>query len=226
MYSFKEIEKKWQKVWSETKVKKNFKNFKNKYYSLTMFSYPSGDKLHIGHWYNYGPADTISRYMKLKGYNVFQPQGFDAFGLPAENYAIKNNIHPAESTKKNVQTMKNQLDEVGAMYDWENIVVTCNNDYYRWNQWLFLQLYKNDLAYRKKATVNWDPVDQTVLANEQVLADGTSERSGAVVEQKPLEQWFFKITDYAEELLDFSELIGRRKPSLCKNIGLEKVKDQ
>lgn len=216
MYSFKEIEKKWQKVWSETKVKKNFKNFTNKYYSLTMFSYPSGDKLHIGHWYNYGPADTISRYMKLKGYNVFQPQGFDAFGLPAENYAIKNNIHPAESTKKNVQTMRNQLDEVGAMYDWENIVVTCNNDYYRWNQWLFLQLYKNDLAYRKKATVNWDPVDQTVLANEQVLADGTSERSGAVVEQKPLEQWFFKITDYAEELLDFSGIDWPKKTVLMQ----------
>ena len=216
MYSFKEIEKKWQKVWSETKVKKNFKNFTNKYYSLTMFSYPSGDKLHIGHWYNYGPADTISRYMKLKGYNVFQPQGFDAFGLPAENYAIKNNIHPAESTKKNVQTMRNQLDEVGAMYDWENIVVTCNNDYYKWNQWLFLQLYKNDLAYRKKATVNWDPVDQTVLANEQVLADGTSERSGAVVEQKPLEQWFFKITDYAEELLDFSGIDWPKKTVLMQ----------
>ncbi len=216
MYSFKEIENKWQKTWSETKVKKNLKDFTNKYYSLTMFSYPSGDKLHIGHWYNYGPADTISRYMKLKGYNVFQPQGFDAFGLPAENYAIKNNIHPADSTKKNVQTMKKQLDEVGAMYDWENIVVTCNNDYYRWNQWLFLQLYKNDLAYRKKATVNWDPVDQTVLANEQVLADGTSERSGAIVEQKPLEQWFFKITDYAEELLDFTKIDWPNKTVLMQ----------
>ena len=216
MYSFKEIEKKWQKAWSETKAKKNLKDFTNKYYSLTMFSYPSGDKLHIGHWYNYGPADTITRYMKLKGYNVFQPQGFDAFGLPAENYAIKNNIHPADSTKKNVETMKKQLNEVGAMYDWENIVVTCNNGYYKWNQWLFLQLYKNDLAYRKKATVNWDPVDQTVLANEQVLADGTSERSGAIVEQKPLEQWFFKITDYAEELLDFSKIDWPKKTVLMQ----------
>ena len=214
MYPFKEIEKKWQRVWSEEKTKKNLCDTDNKYYSLTMFSYPSGDKLHIGHWYNYGPADTISRYKKLKGYNVFQPQGFDAFGLPAENYAIKNNIHPAESTKKNVDTMKRQLDEIGAMYDWENIVITCEKEYYRWTQWLFLQLYKEGLAFQKKAPVNWCSDCATVLANEQVkplTSDSGKEYNGcdrckSEVVLKNLTQWFFKITDYAEELLDFSNL--------------------
>ena len=129
MYPFKEIEKKWQKEWLEKSYKKDLSDSKNKYYSLTMFSYPSGDKLHIGHWYNYGPADTMSRYKKMKGYEVFQPQGFDAFGLPAENYAIKNNIHPAKSTEKNVNTMKRQLNEIGAMYDWSNTVTTCEKEY-------------------------------------------------------------------------------------------------
>ena len=206
-YNIKKIERKWQDRWNDkTFMEKEFKNKGKKYYSLTMFSYPSGSNLHIGHWYNYGPADTYSRYKRMSGYDVFQPQGFDAFGLPAENFAIKHDIHPAKSTQDNINTMRKQLDRIGALYNWENIVVTCQEDYYRWTQWLFLELYKNNLAYRKKATVNWDPVDQTVLANEQVLADGTSERSGAVVEQKPLEQWFFKITDYAEELLDFKEI--------------------
>ncbi len=214
MYPFKEIEKKWQRVWSREKTKKNLCDSDSKYYSLTMFSYPSGDKLHIGHWYNYGPADTISRYKKLKGYNVFQPQGFDAFGLPAENYAIKNNVHPAESTKKNVDTMKRQLDEIGAMYDWDNIVITCEKEYYRWTQWLFLQLYKKGLAFQKKAPVNWCSDCATVLANEQVkplTSDSGKEYNGcdrckSEVVLKNLTQWFFKITDYAEELLDFSNL--------------------
>ena len=216
MYPFKEIEKKWQKKWSQTSIRKSFKNSKNKFYCLTMFSYPSGDKLHIGHWYNYGPTDTFARYKKMLGFNVFQPQGFDAFGLPAENFAIKNNVHPALSTKKNITTMKSQLESIGAMFDWENTVTTCEKDYYKWNQWLFLQLYYKKLAYRKKATVNWDPVDQTVLANEQVLSDGTSERSGAIVEQKPLEQWFFKITNYAEELLEFKNIDWPNKTVLMQ----------
>ncbi|MAX09268.1 MAG: leucine--tRNA ligase [Candidatus Marinimicrobia bacterium] len=216
MYPFKEIEKKWQKEWLNKSSKKDLSNFKNKYYCLTMFSYPSGDKLHIGHWYNYGPTDTLARYKKMCGFDVFQPQGFDAFGLPAENFAIKNNIHPAISTQKNIETMRSQLDSIGAMYDWENIVTTCEKEYYKWTQWLFLKLYKHNLAYRKRATVNWDPVDQTVLANEQVLSDGTSERSGALVEQKPLEQWFFKITDYAEELLNFNELDWPKKTVLMQ----------
>ena len=179
MYDHKNIEKKWQKRWKNN-PSSSFKitDKGDKYYSLTMFSYPSGSNLHVGHWYNYGPADTIARFKKMQGYNVFQPQGFDAFGLPAENYAIKNNIHPAVSTKKNIDTMRIQLDRIGAMYHWDNIVTTCNEDYYKWTQWLFLELYKNKLAYQKKAMVNWDPVDQTVLANEQVLSDGTSDRSG------------------------------------------------
>ena len=216
MYPFKEIEKKWQKKWLDKSSKKDLSNFKNKYYCLTMFSYPSGDKLHIGHWYNYGPTDTLARYKKMCGFDVFQPQGFDAFGLPAENFAIKNNIHPAISTQKNIETMRSQLESIGAMYDWGNIVTTSEKEYYKWTQWLFLKLYKHNLAYRKRATVNWDPVDQTVLANEQVLSDGTSERSGALVEQKPLEQWFFKITDYAEELLNFNELDWPKKTVLMQ----------
>ena len=206
-YDFKEIEKKWQAFWDKNlNLKTDYSKVDNKKYCLTMFSYPSGDKLHIGHWYNYGPVDTFARYLKMKGYNVFQPQGFDAFGLPAENYAIKHGVHPHKSTHQNINTMKSQLKAIGALYNWDKEVVTCDQDYYKWTQWLFLQLYNNDLAYRKEAMVNWDPVDQTVLANEQVLSDGTSDRSGALVIQKPLVQWFFKITDYAEKLLDYSDL--------------------
>ena len=218
-YNFKKIEKKWQDFWSScADLDTKFKDTDNKKYCLTMFSYPSGDKLHIGHWYNYGPADTFARFLKLKGYNVFQPQGFDAFGLPAENYAIKHGVHPYMSTHQNINTMKSQLNAIGALYDWSKEVITCDKDYYRWTQWLFLQLYENNLAYRKEAMVNWDPVDQTVLANEQVLSDGTSERSGAVVIQKPLIQWFFKITDYADELLNFDNLDWPQKTvSMQKN---------
>jgi len=219
MYPFKEIEKKWQIFWNKESREKDFRKSEKKYYSLTMFSYPSGDKLHVGHWYNYGPADTISRYKKMKGYNVFQPQGFDAFGLPAENYAIKNNIHPSDSTEKNIQTMRRQLDEIGAMYDWDNIVVTCKKDYYKWTQWLFLQLYKKGYAFQKKAPVNWCSNCATVLANEQVKVltrKSGSEFNGcehckSEVVLKKLRQWFFKITDYAEELLDFSGLKWPKK---------------
>tara|TARA_Y100000996_G_scaffold48593_1_gene33326 strand:- start:642 stop:3035 length:2394 start_codon:yes stop_codon:yes gene_type:complete len=216
-YNFKQVEKKWQKLWNDNSCHTpNFTNIENKHYCLTMFSYPSGDKLHVGHWYNYGPVDTYARYLKKKGLNVFQPQGFDSFGLPAENYAIKHGIHPADSTDKNIAKMKAQLSSIGAMFDWTNELRTSSPEYYRWTQWLFLKLYKNKIAYRKEAMVNWDPVDQTVLANEQVLADGTSERSGATVEQKPLKQWFFKITDYAEELLDFNNLDWPRKTVLMQ----------
>ena len=216
-YNFKQVEEKWQKLWTNNGCHTpNFSNIENKHYCLTMFSYPSGDKLHVGHWYNYGPVDTYARYLKKKGFNVFQPQGFDSFGLPAENYAIKHGIHPADSTDKNIAKMKEQLSSIGAMFDWTNELRTSSPEYYRWTQWLFLKLYKNKIAYRKEAMVNWDPVDQTVLANEQVLADGTSERSGATVEQKPLKQWFFKITDYAEELLDFNNLDWPRKTVLMQ----------
>ena len=199
-YSFKDVEVKWQKKWKAKGFNMPLTSYYNKYYALTMFSYPSGDKLHIGHWYNYGPADTFARFKKMMGYSLFQPQGFDSFGLPAENYAISNNIHPAESTNSNIQTMKTQLDSIGAMYDWHNEIVTSSPEYYKWTQWLFLELYKRDLAYQKKAPVNWCPSCSTVLANEQVK-EGHCDRCKEIVTKKELTQWFFKITDYAEELL-------------------------
>ena len=201
-YPFSEIESKWQKYWEENEVyKTDLSNTDNKLYCLVMFIYPSGAKLHIGHWYNYGPTDSWARYKSLKGFNVFEPIGYDAFGLPAENYAIKTGIHPYDSTMTNIKDIHEQLKQMGCMYDWNAELMTCSPEYYKWNQWLFLQLYKKGLAYRKNAPVNWCPNDKTVLANEQVQADGTCERCGAVVIQKNLTQWFFKITDYAEELL-------------------------
>lgn len=201
-YPFSEIESKWQKNWQEQQVSKtNLTETSNKLYCLVMFIYPSGAKLHIGHWYNYGPTDSWARYKKLKGFNVFEPIGYDAFGLPAENYAIKTGIHPYDSTMTNIKDIREQLKQMGCMYDWNAELMTCVPEYYRWNQWLFLQLYKKGLAYRKNAPVNWCPNDKTVLANEQVQADGTCERCGSLVIQKNLTQWFFKITDYAEELL-------------------------
>jgi leucyl-tRNA synthetase len=201
-YPYSEIESKWQKFWEDNKVHKtDFSQIDNKLYCLVMFSYPSGAKLHCGHWYNYGPTDTWARYKKLKGYNVFEPMGFDAFGLPAENYAIKTGIHPYDSTMTNIKDIRQQLKHMGCMYDWDSELMTCEPEYYKWNQWLFIQLLKKGLAYRKNAPVNWCPKDQTVLANEQVQPDGTCERCGTLVIQKNLTQWFFKITDYAEELL-------------------------
>jgi len=166
-----------------------------------MFSYPSGSQLHAGHWFNYGPVDTWARLKRMQGYNVFQPMGFDAFGLPAENFAIKTGIHPQDSTYKNIKTMEEQLKAMGAMFNWESEVVTCDPEYYKWTQWLFLQLYKKGLAYRKNAPVNWCPSCNTVLANEQVV-DGACERCNTEVTKKELTQWFLKITDYADELLD------------------------
>jgi len=201
-YPFSEIEPKWQKYWEETKVfKTDLNKTDNKLYCLVMFIYPSGAKLHCGHWYNYGPTDSWARYKKLKGYNVFEPMGYDAFGLPAENYAIKTGIHPYDSTMQNIKDIREQLKKMGGMYDWDAELMTCAPEYYKWNQWIFLQLFKKGLAYRKNAPVNWCPKDQTVLANEQVLADGTCERCGTTVVQKNLTQWFLKITDYVEELL-------------------------
>jgi len=195
-----EIEKKWQKIWADEKLNEFDGNYDKKFYCLEMFSYPSGAKLHIGHWYNYGLTDSFARYKRMKGYSVFQPMGFDAFGLPAENYAIKTGIHPQDSTIKNIETMENQLSRIGAMFDWTAEIKTCMPDYYKWTQWLFLKLYENGLAYRKEAPVNWCPSCNTVLANEQVVG-GECERCGTTVVKKDLTQWFFKITDYAEDLL-------------------------
>ena len=166
-----------------------------------MFPYPSGD-LHVGHLKNYVIGDALTRYYVARGYDVLHPFGWDAFGLPAENAAIKSKRHPREWTYSNIAESKGSLDIAGIMYDWSREVTTCAPDYYKWNQWLFQLLYKQGLAYRAKSLVNWDPVDQTVLANEQVDAEGRSWRSGAKVEKRELEQWFFKITDYAERLLN------------------------
>ncbi len=196
------IDKKWQKKWDESKLYKfDREKLDKKLYCLEMFSYPSGANLHVGHWYNFGLADSWSRMKRMQGYNVFHPQGFDAFGLPAENYAIKTGIHPKDSTFKNIETMRRQLKAMGATFDWDYEVVTCAPEYYNWTQWIFLQLYKNGLAYRKNAPVNWCPSCKTVLANEQVV-DGECERCHSDVARKNLTQWFFKITQYAQELLD------------------------
>ncbi len=199
---YKQIEEKWQKKWEETGLYKfNKDRVDKKYYCLEMFSYPSGAKLHAGHWYNYGPADTFARFKRMQGYEVFHPMGFDAFGLPAENYAIKTGIHPEESTLKNIETMEKQLRRIGATYDWDYEIKTCLPEYYKWTQWMFEQLYKHGLAYRKEAPVNWCPSCNTVLANEQAQG-GVCERCGSLVTKKNLNQWFFKITAYADELLD------------------------
>lgn len=203
-YTPSAVEAKWQKKWADAKayeldlasVKKD-----DKYYAMVMFPYPSGDKLHVGHWYNFAPADSFARFMRMRGKTVFTPMGFDAFGLPAENYAIKTGVPPAESIAKNVKTMITQLSRIGTMYDWSKTVNTSSPEYYRWTQWLFLQMFKHDLAYKKQANVNWCPKDQTVLANEQVK-DGCCERCGSEVSQKSLTQWFWKTTHYAQKLID------------------------
>ncbi len=196
------IERKWQEIWDKTGLYKTPDDPGNdKYYCLVMFPYPSGN-LHIGHWYNFAPADTVARFHRAIGKKVLHPIGFDAFGLPAENAAIKRDIHPAQWTEANIKHMTKQLKSIGAMYDWNKVVDTSKPDYYRWTQWLFLLLYKNGLAYKKKGVVNWCPKDKTVLANEQVVGERNEcERCGTPVVQKELEQWYFKITAYAERLL-------------------------
>jgi len=202
-YPYSEVEKKWQNYWAQNNIHKtDFTNLDKALYCLVMFIYPSGSKLHCGHWYNYGPTDSWARFKKLQGYNVFEPMGYDAFGLPAENYAIKTGIHPKDSTLKNIEDIREQLKVMGCMYDWDSELMTCAPEYYKWNQWLFLQLYKKGLAYRKNAPVNWCPSCHTVLANEQVQSDGSCERCSATVIHKDMTQWFFKTTHYADELLE------------------------
>jgi len=206
-YNFSEIEKKWQKAWEDDNSFKCEINDKPKYYTLEMFPYPSG-KLHMGHVRNYSIGDVVARYKKMNGYNVLHPMGWDSFGLPAENAAIKNNIPPNEWTWSNIANMREQLKSMGISYDWDREVATCHKDYYKWTQWMFLQLFKNNLAYKKKSYVNWCPSCQTVLANEQVVG-GCCERCKSEVGKKDLEQWFFKITDYADRLLsDIDRLKG------------------
>jgi len=200
-YNPEEIEKKWQQRWAEDRLYEvGEDSTRPKWYALTMFPYTSGD-LHIGHWYATAPSDVHARFKRMRGYNVLHPMGFDAFGLPAENAAISHGIHPFTWTMQNIDNMRRQLKSIGAIYDWSREVITCLPDYYKWTQWFFLKLYENGLAYRDKAPVNWCPRCQTVLANEQVV-DGFCERCGAAVSRRDLEQWFFRITRYADELME------------------------
>ena len=201
-YDPSSVEAKWQKRWEEAATYEvDLKSAKKPYFTHVMFPYPSGDKLHVGHWYNYAPADSYARWKKMQGYDVFSPFGFDAFGLPAENYAIKTGVHPSQSITENVKTMTKQLKRIGCMYDWSKTLNTSTPEYYRWTQWLFQEMLKNDLAYRKQGNVNFCPSCQTVLANEQVW-EGRCERCDTEVVQKPLTQWYFRITKYAQRLLD------------------------
>ncbi|HIK10612.1 MAG TPA: leucine--tRNA ligase [Oscillatoriaceae cyanobacterium M33_DOE_052] len=208
-YNPADIEAKWQRTWEETGLARTpDKSAKPKFYALSMFPYPSGN-LHMGHVRVYTIADVIGRLKRMQGYRVLNPMGWDAFGLPAENAAIERGIHPAKWTYQNIAQMKGQLQKLGIAFDWEREVTTCAPDYYKWTQWIFLQFFQAGLAYQKEAAVNWDPIDQTVLANEQVDNEGRSWRSGAIVERKLLKQWFLKITDYAEQLLnDLDKLTG------------------
>ena len=207
-YDFLTVEKETQQFWKNQKSFKAFKQEgKEKFYCLSMLPYPSGT-LHMGHVRNYTLDDVISRYQRALGKNVLHPMGWDAFGLPAENAAIKHKAHPLTWTTENIAHMKRQFNALGFSFDWDREITTCAPDYYRWEQWFFIQLYQKNLVYRKNSVVNWDPVDQTVLANEQVI-DGRGWRSGAKVEQKEIPQWFIKIRDYADELLaDLDKLKG------------------
>ena len=199
-YNHKIAEAKWQKRWVEEKVFETKKNKnKQKYYVLEMFPYPSG-KIHMGHVRNYTLGDVVARYKKLKGFNVMHPMGWDAFGLPAENAAITEKKSPEEWTYKNIGTMKSQLKNMGFSFDWKKELATCHPEYYKHEQEFFIEMFKKGLAYKKESEVNWDPVDKTVLANEQVI-DGRGWRSGAEVEKKYLSQWFLKTSNYSEELL-------------------------
>jgi leucyl-tRNA synthetase len=202
-YNPKNIGEKWCRRWEKDKrYEADEKSKKPKNYVLDMFPYPSGQGLHMGHVEGYTATDIYCRFQRMNGFNVLHPMGWDAFGLPAENYAIKTGVHPRETTSTAIKNFTRQIKAMGLSYDWTREIGTQNPDYYKWTQWLFVLFFKNGLAYKKKAKVNWDPVDQTVLANEQVLPNGTAERSGAKVVQKDLEQWFFKITDFAEDLIN------------------------
>lgn len=227
-YDPQKIELKWQKYWADKALyKTEFDPSRKKFYCLEMFPYPSGE-IHMGHARNYAIGDVVARYKRMRGYNVLHPMGWDAFGLPAENAAIKHGVHPSTWTYKNIEYMKNQLNRMGLCYDWEREVTTCSPEYYRWNQWLFLKMFEKGLAYRKFSFVNWCPSCTTVLANEQVI-DERCWRCESVVVQKELEQWFLKITDYAEELLQRCDelagwperVIAMQKNWIGKSIGVE-----
>jgi leucyl-tRNA synthetase len=200
-YNFKLIEEKWQKFWDKNKIfKTSINKNKKKFYCLEMFPYPSG-KIHMGHVRNYTIGDVLARYKNLNNYNVLHPMGWDSFGLPAENAAKENNLHPKEWTNQNINIMKKQLKLLGLSIDWDREISTCSPEYYKHQQKFFLEMFEKGLVKRKATYVNWDPVDNTVLANEQVI-DGKGWRSGAIVERKKLSQWFFDITKFSQQLLD------------------------
>ena len=202
-YPFKEIEIKWQKFWEENKTYSiDINSDKPKYYNLCMFPYPSGDRLHLGHWFCYGPPDTHARFKKMRGFNVLAPIGYDSFGLPTENFSLKNNMHPQEATDLNIKKFTEQYKGIGGMYDWDHYLVTSSPEYYKWTQWLFLTLYKNGLAYQKDGLVNYCPTCATVVANSEVLADGTHERCDTPIERRMKKSWYFKTTAFAQQLLD------------------------
>ncbi|MBX3524431.1 MAG: class I tRNA ligase family protein, partial [Xanthobacteraceae bacterium] len=207
-YNARAAEPRWQKIWDEREIFKTKNDDpRPKYYVLEMFPYPSG-RIHMGHVRNYTMGDVVARYMRAKGKNVLHPMGWDAFGMPAENAAMQNKVHPKKWTYENIATMKKQLKSMGLSLDWSREIATCDPSYYRHQQKMFLDFWKAGLVERKVSKVNWDPVDMTVLANEQVI-DGKGWRSGAEVEQRELTQWFFKITDYSQELLDALDTLDR-----------------
>ncbi|MEK6344584.1 MAG: class I tRNA ligase family protein, partial [Curtobacterium sp.] len=209
-YDFRRLQEKWQPRWEELGLfTTDLDDTRPRKYILEMFPYPSGD-LHMGHAENWAFGDFVARYWRQQGFNVLHPIGWDSFGLPAENAAIKRGVDPKEWTYANIEQQKASFKRYAPSFDWTTEIHTSDPEYYKWNQWLFLKMYEKGLAYRKDSWVNWDPVDQTVLANEQVLPDGTSDRSGAVVVKKKLTQWYFKITEYADRLLDdLNQLEGR-----------------
>ncbi len=218
-YDFTKIEKKWQKYWEENnifKVKED--NKKDKFYVLDMFPYPSGDGLHVGHPKGYVATDVFARYMTLNNKNVIHPMGFDSFGLPAENYAIKNKVHPKKAVEKNIARFKKQLKQFGFTYDWDREIITSDPDYYKWTQWIFIQMFKNGLAYESKEPINWCPKCKTGLANED-LENGKCERCNSTVEKKPIRQWVLKMTDYAQRLLDDLKLVNWEKSIIDQQIN-------
>ena len=207
-YNFKEVESKWQKIWEDKKVfSTKIDKTKEKFYCLEMFPYPSG-KIHMGHVRNYAIGDVLSRYKTLQNFNVLHPMGWDSFGLPAENAAKENNLDPKDWTESNIKVMKTQLKKLGLSIDWHREISTCSDEYYKHQQLFFIEMYEKGLVYRKENFVNWDPVDETVLANEQVI-DGKGWRSGATVERKKLSQWFFNISKFSEDLLESLETLEK-----------------
>ena len=225
-YNPHEIEKKWQKYWQDIGLYQTdlAQEEKQNYYFLTMYPYPSGD-LHVGHWYAETPADAAARYRRMCGYNVFFPMGFDAFGLPAENAAIKaakagQDVHPATLTYERIETMTQQFSQMGAMIDWSKTLNTCDPEYYKWNQWLFLKMLEEGVAYRKFSPVDWCPSCNTTLAREQVIGEErVCERCETPVVKKDLNQWYLKTTNYADELSILAGSIGHKKSSTCRPTG-------